>query len=63
MKYKLDVVFPVMRRDTTFSCFLLSNDKMAKGVCGKAAQVRGQWLFSRVFSAGFVVLGFPLLPT
>lgn len=58
----LEVVFAVVGPDTTFSRFLLSSGKMAKGVCGKAAQVGGQSFFSPVFSIGFVILGFPLLP-
>lgn len=46
--YKLDVVFSVMGKDTTFSCFLLSNGKMAKGVCGEGCWVRSQWFFSQL---------------
>lgn len=39
---------------------LASFSQMAKGVCGKAAQVRGQWFFSHVVLSWFCCSRFPL---
>lgn len=60
---KLGLVFPGMARESTFSCFRLSDGKMENVFEGRLPKLEVNVFFSHVSSIGFMAAGFPLLPS